>query len=348
MVTEQAILLYIKGQCSAEDAAAVKAYLDDHPDVLEKYLGEAEWDAFDAGQALDAKLSRRYWQRIYQATAPASQVFLLPWRRIAVAAAVLLLVGLSWIFLFDNRSNSNAEQEITAYIKTVSNDTKKAMLLRLSDNSQVELMPNSELSYPVNFTATKREVLLKGSAIFSVAKEADRIFSVQTDSLLTEVLGTRFTIHAFADESQIRVLLHEGRVRMRSIGMPFAGNKSEYILQPGDTFVFDKRSRQVNVSGISNSVSNADPVKAVSREKNNKGREGDNWYMFNNQSLADVLQQLQIIYNTPIHYRKEDIKGMTFIGKIDKADSLESILTTIVMLNQLELVKEEKGYTIKK
>jgi hypothetical protein len=71
-----------------------------------------------------------------------------------------------------------------------------------------------------------------------------------------------------------------------------------------------------------------------------------NWYMFNNQKLSDVFDLLSILYNEKIHYNKRDIIGRTFIGKIDKTDSLQNILKSIGLLNKLIVTKEEDGYHI--
>lgn len=339
----------MQGRCSAAEAAAVEVYLDKHPDALEKYWSEADWQRFDTGQALDPGMSEQYWQRIADATATPVRVLPFAWQKIAAAVSVLLVLGLSWLVLFNRHVFSSGPQQDTASpMQVVFNNTKEAMLVRLSDSSEVELMPNSGLSYPSQFGAVERAVSFKGAAIFHIRKNPDRVFRVHTDSLVTEVLGTRFTIHAFETDRRIQVVLHEGRVRMRSTGRPFAGNLMEYILQPGDTFSFDKQNRQVNIRGIRTAPDEKTTGGATPSAAGKSGRAGDNWYMFNNQALSGVLEQLQLIYNTPIHYRKEDLRGMSFIGKIDKADSLESILTTITLLNQLQLVKEEKGYTIRK
>jgi len=70
--------------------------------------------------------------------------------------------------------------------------------------------------------------------------------------------------------------------------------------------------------------------------------------MFNNQSLAEVFDQLENLYNTRITYSRADLKGLSFIGKIDKTDSLEHILKSITLLNDLKLEKQNGGYVIKK
>ena len=73
-----------------------------------------------------------------------------------------------------------------------------------------------------------------------------------------------------------------------------------------------------------------------------------NWYMFENQGLADVLDQLSIIYNVEIQYSSGDLHNKFFIGRLDKYDSLEDIINDIALLNHLSVAKREGCYVIRK
>jgi hypothetical protein len=70
--------------------------------------------------------------------------------------------------------------------------------------------------------------------------------------------------------------------------------------------------------------------------------------MFNNQPLSEVFTQLENLYNEKIIFNKQDIKGKTFIGKLDKTDSLHNILHSIALLNNLVITKKADGYYISK
>ena len=72
------------------------------------------------------------------------------------------------------------------------------------------------------------------------------------------------------------------------------------------------------------------------------------WYMFNNQSLAQVLDQLAVLYNVRIVYNKKDVKHIYFTGRYNKTDSLETILARIGKLNELTIVKNDTVFTISK
>jgi hypothetical protein len=72
------------------------------------------------------------------------------------------------------------------------------------------------------------------------------------------------------------------------------------------------------------------------------------WYMFNNQSLAQVFDQLSEMYDVKIQYKESDLKGLYFIARFDKADSLEEIMNDIALLNGLSIHRQENTYIVQK
>jgi len=83
----------------------------------------------------------------------------------------------------------------------------------LQDGSNAELRRGSELQ--ILYSAHERRVrLLKGEAVFSVAKDPNRPFRVEVGDLELEALGTVFNVKEGPD--RIEVLVAEGRVKMTS------------------------------------------------------------------------------------------------------------------------------------
>lgn len=68
--------------------------------------------------------------------------------------------------------------------------------------------------------------------------------------------------------------------------------------------------------------------------------------MFNNQSLVQVFDQLEEMYNADIQYSKRDVRNMYFIGKFDKSDSFDNILSQVASLNNLKLIKTKDRFII--
>jgi hypothetical protein len=216
------------------------------------------------------------------------------------------------------------------------------MTLTLSDGSTVDLSPNSTLSFPENFNSSlKRDVILNGEANFNIAKDVAKPFSVYSNAVLITVLGTRFTVNSFVANNAAKVILHEGKVMVKISDSSSQDKKNQYYLSPGDVFIFkkvNKRSPVIDTEPVLTSKDNfqdSSSARILHLEKDK-----DDHYVFNNYSLDVVFDQLAVIYNTKIIYNKEELGNRSFIGKIDKKDSLYHILKSIALLNNFGLHKQ--------
>ena len=327
MITKEIIINFFEGKCDARDAAIVQAWLSENQAKLKEYIGEEEWDDFQPAHVLSPDISGKMWNSINKnSTSPKVHYSYFRW--MAVAASVILVVGLSWYFVLKNPKTSIISAAIA---KHISNNTPQKKALTLDDGSTVELSPNSTLSYPESFNALKRDVIVSGEANFDIAKDVAKPFSVSINSVLITVLGTRFTVNAYEANKLTKVILYEGKVLVTISDSSFRDNKKDYYLTPGDVFIFKK----VNISKDSLSAR----ILHLEQDK-------DDRYVFDNYPLDVVFDQLQIIYNTKIIYNRAELGNRSFIGKIDKKDSLYHILKSISLLNNFGLHKQGDSFTI--
>lgn len=68
--------------------------------------------------------------------------------------------------------------------------------------------------------------------------------------------------------------------------------------------------------------------------------------MFNNQSLEQVFDQLALLYNVDIVYSKKDVFNIYFIGKFNKSDSLEAVISQISAVNNLTVTRQNNKFII--
>jgi transmembrane sensor len=86
----------------------------------------------------------------------------------------------------------------------------------LSDGSLVTLNTNTRLS--VRYTATARNIdLVQGEALFDVAKDKQRPFTVSSGDTQVVAVGTSFTVRALP-QRPIQVLVREGIVEVKRAG----------------------------------------------------------------------------------------------------------------------------------
>jgi ferric-dicitrate binding protein FerR (iron transport regulator) len=266
------------------------------------------------------------------------------------AASVLTAVAFGVLYFINvNRVQSvkpiaKVKQEnVSPVLKMIRNRTKYVQDITLADGSIVKLEANSELRYYDPYESDKRGFYLSGEAYFKVAKDSSKPFTVYSNEISTTALGTAFRIIAFENKNLITVKLYEGKVVIQAAATIKKLEKN-YFLKPGDEFTYDR---------IRNATKVARYVKPLSGSESKIKRADDdsnetNWFMFNNQKLSQVLDQLSAIYNVKIEYSAAELNKMNFIGKIEKSDSIEQILNDIALLNNLTVKKTIKGYSIRR
>ena len=309
-----------------------------------------EWEEFQPAHVLPPDTSGKLWNKIDK-NSPSTAAHHSYFKWMAVAASVLSVVGLSWYFLSKRQNTSTIGAAAIAMTRNIYNNTTRKMMLALSDGSTVELSPTSTLSYSENFSSSKREVRLNGEANFDIAKDVSRPFYVYSNAVSITVLGTRFTVSSYESNNAAKVILHDGRVMIKLSHSSSRENKNEYYLFPGDVFIFKKvnrRSHTINPAPVATAkgISSDPPTDSLSPRILHLEKDKEDRYLFDNYPLDVVFDQLQIIYDTKIIYNKSELGNRSFIGKIDKKDSLLHILQSIALLNNFSLHKQGDSYII--
>ncbi len=108
----------------------------------------------------------------------------------------------------------------------------------LEDGTVVELNGDAEIS--VQYTAEKRAVrLLRGEALFTVAKNPARPFIVSTGLADVQAVGTAFVVKLGAQN--VDVLVTEGRVAVdRAENAPAAPREFSTLVSAGSVFVMSR------------------------------------------------------------------------------------------------------------
>lgn len=162
-------------------------------------------------------------------------------RAAAVWTAILITAGIAtWKSglirpLFQNN------ESLIAYkmIQTGKGEVKQFLL---PDGSVIMLNANSRLEYHPSFTE-HRQIRLYGEALFTVTKDKDHPFTVNTsDSLATTVLGTRFNIQSYDKSQETRITVVSGIVAVNK------GNQSLDTLTRSQAIRYQKTSKAFTVA----------------------------------------------------------------------------------------------------
>ncbi|MEL7446667.1 MAG: FecR domain-containing protein [Pseudomonadota bacterium] len=126
-------------------------------------------------------------------------------------------------------SLANVEEETPDFQSGYSTRIGQMAQFTLPDGSVIELNTGSEVQ--VDYSAARRNLtLVKGEAVFTVAKDSDRPFTVTAGQSRVVALGTIFSVRKTDSEAQVTLI--EGRVRVDRDDLPGSGKSAQ--LKPGE------------------------------------------------------------------------------------------------------------------
>ncbi|MCP9612234.1 FecR family protein [Coprobacter tertius] len=145
------------------------------------------------------------------------------------------------------------------------------------DGTKVYINSDTHLKYPKKFGLFSREIYLSGEAYFRVAKNKNRPFIVNLNGPAIHVLGTRFNVKAYPDNSKILAYLDKGKI---NFALP---SDKKYTLKPGEQLEYDRNTQLCVIQ------------KATDTENTSKWTQ--NIISFKDASLSEVIQILNRWYN---------------------------------------------------
>lgn len=178
--------------------------------------------------------------------------------------------------------------------------------LILSDGSAVWLNSDTRIRFPLAFSGNKRTVFLEGEAYFEVAHHPSQPFIVSVKDMEVEVLGTKFNVKAYSDDSTVYTTLAEGRVKTI-----IPRSNTNLLLTPNQQCIFNK----------SNGKMQKREVDAYTFTGWTQGK-----FIFENETLEEIMKQLSRWYGIEVLYQNPQIKNYRFTGYVDRFDQISTLL----------------------
>ncbi|MFB6454577.1 FecR family protein [Chitinophaga sp. Hz27] len=139
----------------------------------------------------------------------------------------------------ENKSAAIREfEEPGSKYQTYSGETGTRKYITLPDSSTVILNSASTLLVPENYLQGHRRLLLDGDACFAVKPDTSA-FTVVTDKLTTQVLGTSFRVRSFTSQQGATVHLYTGKIKVSKSYHSSTDNQPE-ILEYGQMILANK------------------------------------------------------------------------------------------------------------
>ncbi|MBM0105847.1 FecR domain-containing protein [Steroidobacter sp. S1-65] len=217
-----------------------------------------------------------------------------------VASVIVLLAGGWWFHERNHYQTAHAEQRSW----------------RMPDGSTVHLNSSSEIR--VRYDDKQRRVdLVRGQALFQVAKDAQRPFSVYAGDAVARAVGTEFDVYRRADRTLISVL--EGRVAVWRLPDVFeqarhamdadAGNSSRQPIAHLDA------DQQAMISGHSAEVS----------QRDGKVRKTVAWLqrqvVFDHDSLGSAIEEFNRYAERRIRVEGAELRSLQISGIFSAYDA---------------------------
>lgn len=359
-ISDQLIELVLSGGGTEEEKRGVMDLLRKDPEKLAQYLTEESWEAFEANARVGAprdKMLREIEGKVGNAPVfgqeglaaaergpeelrEGASVRRMRYGWMAAASVVLVagLIALLYRHTGHKTTNDTAAPAVVMApavapakketIQTIANTSLKSQTYSLADGSSLKLAAQSSISFDSSFVNHRRDFYLKGEAVFTVAKDKKRPFTVHSRGISTTALGTVFSVNDRGSQFTT-VHLYSGRVVVKKEAGEGKYFKDVYLL-PGQYLLLNHDfSVQAVAYGLKIGTAKA-PAPMP--------QHGD--LQFTKQPLAEIFNLLQKQYAITISYDVESLKNMDFTGVFNKdKETLESFLSTLCELNDLTLKK---------
>ena len=227
--------------------------------------------------------------------------------RISAVAIVFLLCGISSLFFLwqSGRTAVEAVEEYKEYVVEVPDGAKSK--ITFPDGSVVWLNAGSKVTYDSNFAKESRNVELTGKGYFEVSKNEELPFVVNTGNLSVKVLGTKFNLKSYEEDSEVKVTLKEGAVKVGD----FLTDAAPVVLKPNQRFTFKKMTQTMQV----------DSVDASHIENWRNGA-----MTFDKVPLEEIAKELRRLYNIPIRIESDKLKHIVYYSDFQENVSIEKVL----------------------
>jgi len=223
------IIASLEGTGTPDDAAALRAWLEESPENRREYARFAAMDAaLSAASAADVD---RAWSRIRAKRRR---------RGFSIAAAVCAVLLCS-VLLLQNLPHRQGRIPV----HTIANIDNPSMHVELPDGTEVWMRPGSRLEYDDNFNQSSREIRLTGEAYFDVVRNPAAPFTVRARDFNIRVLGTVFNVKSTPDGPS-EVTLAKG-----SVSVLDASDNSIFRLKPGQKATWQPSERVFDISEAS-------------------------------------------------------------------------------------------------
>lgn len=246
------------------------------------------------------------------------------WATHAAAVLVLSLI-FSGIYSYLHRNNANISADLpTPVYQEIKAAYGTQSKVELADGTKVYLNSGSKLVFPLTFNnQEQRNVTLIGEGYFEVTKNKEQPFVVKANQLNIRVLGTKFNVEAYDDNSSVSVALVEGSVELLD-------NSGKYAITPMTL----EPNQVATLDAVNQTLTKTDAADLNKYTAWINGR-----IVFFGDPIQTVVKKLSKWYNVDIIISDKRLENYRFTGTFIN-ESVEHVLNVLSMTSQMTYVVE--------
>lgn len=234
----------------------------------------------------------------------------------AIIVVPIMIIALSFIYMNRDKSPTEWLEIYAPYGETRS--------IILSDSSHISINSGSKLIYPKNFSGKKRQVFLSGEAYASITPDKAHPFILSAGDVDILVLGTKFNVKSYIEDTEVEVALIEGSIDMNT---KLEGHEHSIRLSPGEMVKLDKATGSIEKINFS--------AQYYKPTVNGGG------LCFVNQRLCDIATQLQRMFDVDIIIKDKALEQERYYSAFVNNETLDQILNSINSNKTMSIEREE-------
>ena len=236
----------------------------------------------------------------------------------AVAAALVLVSTLStWYFAQFQYKTPDRLFSVKVPLGTNSR-------ISLPDSTLVWLNAGSTMTYSSGFNKSSRDITLCGEAYFEVAKNPELPFKVITRNCTFTVLGTKFNITAYENDSEVLAALMDGSLQ-------FESERKKDTMVPGDLIIYDCKTR----------LSRREQVDVEQFRAWTRGV-----IRYDATTLPILFKRLSREYNVEIELRTEALSNRVFRVSLNNAENIDTIMNALCEILPITVKRQGKHFWV--
>lgn len=309
LLSDDSFLRWIKGEATSLEQQKWDHWLDKDPANL-KLLREAREVyrtlQFKEEQPNTAMQLQRLEETLNTQKLHQEKVHLIRSQKsywIQAAAVIVLLIAILGVMRYAgwNLSQQQTKEEVATTFKTVQTDYGEIKKLTFTDGSEITLNARSRLTYPTTYNGGDMEVELEGEAYFSIdhkSGEQQRTFSVKIPEGRVAVLGTKFNVNTYSQNSE--VVLEEGKVEIEKNTVTETSGQT-YTMSPNEFVRLQQGNRDIEVEKVDTKLFTSWAEQEL---------------RFKNTPLKKIAKRVERIYGVMVEFKDEELKEVEFSGSV--------------------------------